>query len=170
MKSCSGINKFYLVLLALVLLFIAFVVSSFSGNTATISNPPTSTSTSTQATQEVDSIDLLINKIYPEIGLKILLMPKNDDGMLVEAEGNINITLSWQFGYGVEVTKGPLIQEWNIPITSEDYTHLTGVSIDLIYDEPISFGEISGFFDVTLTTPDGKILTAELPDYRETRC
>ena len=108
MKSCSGIRKCCLALLALVLLTTPFVASGCSGNTTTVSNP--STSTSAQTTEEVDSIDLLINKRYPEIGLQVLLVPKDEKGLLVEAEGDINIKLSWQFGYGVEATKGNLIQ------------------------------------------------------------
>jgi hypothetical protein len=168
MKSCSGIRKCCLALLALVLLTTPFVASGCSGNTTTVSNP--STSTSAQTTEEVDSIDLLINKRYPEIGLQVLLVPKDEKGLLVEAEGDINIKLSWQFGYGVEATKGNLIQEWNIHITSDDYTQFSGASIEIIYDEYISLGEFFGFFDVALTTPDGKIITTELQDFREIFC
>ena len=170
MKSFSGTRKFCLALLALVLLSTAFVAFGCSGNTATVSNP--STSISAQTTEEVDSIDLLINIVYPGTGLQVLLIPKDDDGLLVEAEGDINIKLSWQFGYGVEATKGNLIQEWNIHITSDDYTQFLGASIELIYNEAIHYQDVYvyGFFDVTLTTPDGKILTAELPDFREIVC
>jgi len=87
MKSFSGIRKFCLALLALVLLSTAFVASGCN-------------TTNNGQIEEVSSLDLSIRVVRIGIGLEILLIPRSDDGFLVEIDGSIVAKLWPQYSPG----------------------------------------------------------------------
>jgi hypothetical protein len=110
------------------------------------------------------SIDIRVREINRS-GLQILLMPENDNSLLVETEGSISAKLWFQSDFSPNIEKGYLIQEWNdISITGEDYTPSRGAAIDLNYNEERVLLNIYGILEVTLTLPDGKTLDVEKYD------
>jgi hypothetical protein len=101
MKSCSGTRKFYLSLLVIVLLSISFVASGCSTANSdqleginSLSSPPDSLVTeSNDLRLEVNFLDLELRVVRLGCGLEILLIPKSDDGFLVETNGSIDAKL-----------------------------------------------------------------------------
>jgi hypothetical protein len=153
MRSCSGIKKCCLTVLAVVLVFTAFIATGCD------------TANSGQV-KEVSSLDLQLQLVRADKSIGILLIPRSDDGFLVKTDGSIDAKLWVQIGNGdeAEVTDH-LVHEWNsIQLTREDYTAFQGASIELVHNQEVTFRDAYGFLDLTLTMPDGKVLTVELAD------
>jgi len=173
-SKCLRIRKRSIALLVLALMAVIVAGSSCThtdGNTAT---------TPAQTTGP-KSLDIRVQNVNPELGLQVLLIPKDENGLLFKVEGNVNAKLWLQKENGIEATNDVFMIEWNIYVTKEDYTEFLGVSIFLKWgefymiglDPAVVYYEKYCILEVTLTMPDGTMLSAEKTDINvlvEYRC
>jgi hypothetical protein len=161
MKSCvlswRSIRKWSISLLVLALTVIMVAVSGCADTDGT-------TKTYAQ-TSGVNSLALTIRKIAVGSYIEVLLVPRDEDGILVETEGIVDAKIWYQmYETNGAISKGDLFQEWNIPITKSDYTPFLGAVITLEYNDynkTLDLSDIYGIIEVTLTLPDGTILNIE---------
>ncbi|MFH1663194.1 MAG: hypothetical protein ABH934_04685 [Chloroflexota bacterium] len=124
---------------------------------------PTTTAPTTTMVTETKSLDILVQSVDPDVGIQVLLIPKDENGLSFETEGNISAKLWLQEENDIEPTKGQLLLEWNdIYVTKQDYTPFMGLKIPLVWDEFYHQGYCA--LDVTLTMPDGAALSGEIID------
>ncbi len=101
-------------------------------------------------TNDVATMELIIGVMRPAIGFEIMLIPKNSEGFIVEAEGDINIKLFWQTDSGEYAAKAGLFREWSIHINRDDCTPGLGIVIPLTFDvdESVFYKDARGFLEV----------------------
>ena len=153
-------------LIMVLLVTLILIFASCSGMTSTETVTYTKTETIAQNTEEVSSLDLQLGVVTFSKSIVVLLIPRSDDGFLVETDGSIDAKLWMQLGFGEEAEKSDfLIYEWNdVQLTGEDYNKFLGASIELIHNQKITTTNLYGFLDLKLTTPGGKVLMAELAE------
>jgi len=159
-------RKWSIALLVLACVAVVFMGSSCTGASGNTSGAHTQT-------VEAASLDLLIQEYMPDWGFQVLLIPKDENGLLFKAEGNVNAEIWLQSGEGAEAPKEQLLCEWNdIYLTKEDYTQFLGASIPLEWGimyilgggQAVTMVDVYCTLEVTLTMPSGKTLFAVLTD------
>lgn len=144
-----------------------------NGCTATDNNQTNTTTQDTPAqTAEVNFLYLNIQAVIPDTGLTFSLLLKDNNGLPIISEGNVNAKLWFQSSL---IDKDFLIQEWDeIHLKTEDYTQLSGAIVVLPYDKVQSFPSDSyGILEAILTLPNGSIFFKDLwkvPIATEYRC
>ena len=126
--SWRSIRKWSISLLALALTVIMVAVSGCANGDGT-------TKTYAQKTG-ASSLALTIRKIVLGSHIEVLLVPRDEDSILVEAEGIVGAKIWYQmFEPNGTISKGDLFQEWNVNITKSDYTPFLGAVITLEYND-----------------------------------
>ena len=147
------LKKWSIAILVLALLAVVVVGSSCTSN-----QEPTSA----LVTTEVNSLDVRI-RTFDYSALCIWLIPKDDIGLLVKAEGSLSAKL-WLQPYFDVVEKNKLVQEWSdIRVTEKDYAEFLGARIGLEYDAFMPAGREEnqrGILEVTFMMSGGKSLTS----------
>lgn len=95
-------------------------------------------------------------------GIEVVLSPKDAYGNLEMTDGTINARI-WRSAYDVNGTRmhGDLIESWSgISISKSSYDDY-GYKLVLPFRSYVSQPNDYGFFEIVLTTPDGKEFAAE---------
>jgi len=95
-------------------------------------------------------------------GIEVVLSPKDSYGNLETTDGTINARI-WRSAYDVNGTRmhGDLIESWSgISISKSGYDDY-GYRLVLPFRSYVPQPNDYGFFEIALTTPDGKKFAAE---------
>ena len=113
---------------------------------------------------EAETVEVRLRSTTPGTSMQVLLIPRDADGFIVEAEADVELKLYLQEGHFVDIAKGDLFQQWNMHITADDYTYLLGAVIELKFDNPFDYASIFGFLEVNAVMANGAVFALDLQD------
>lgn len=171
--------------LALILLNMTFICAGCSDGMNTTPTSPRATQTQTQATHPANqplSLDIIVQKVFPKVGFRLLLVVTDENGQFVKFDGEADakIWIQSKDSSGNWITpaqKEKLIYEWSsVAVSQEGYMQYEGEDVTaegipvvlewgdfhLISDQGINIEEDAlCTIGITLNLNDGTALTAE---------
>lgn len=164
---------------ALLIMIILTVVSANIGCNSSHGNLETTATSTTVGTTVIQmtkakTLDIEVEKVFPKVGFRFLLSVRDGNGQSIAPEGQIVADAYMQIGNALGAGKDRLVYEWiDLSVTRAEYdTTLEGSPVVLewgefhiISDEGTNY-EADTYItvDITLTMPDGTVLTAEKTD------